>query len=75
MTAANLVLPDQFKHLHAHLLANGLLRDLKEFDPDVLRVRSKDVLDKIAARESAWERLVPPAVVEVIKRKQLFGYS
>ena len=72
-TAENLHLPDPLKHLHAHLLANGWLRDLKEFDPAVLRVRSKDVMEKIAARDASWEKLVPPQVVEVIKRKKLFG--
>jgi hypothetical protein len=75
LTAANLQLPDHVKHLHAHLLAGGALRDLHQFNPEVLRIRSKDVLTKIAARDAAWEQLVPPPVVEVIKRKQLFGYA
>ena len=75
VTAQNYVVPEHLRHLHAHLLANGLLRDLKEYNPDVLRIRSKDVLDKIAARDAAWEKLVPPPVVEVIKSKKLFGYG
>jgi len=75
VTAQNYIVPEHLRHLHAHLLANGLLRDLKEFTPDVQRIRSKDVLEKIAARDAAWEKLVPPPVVEVIKRKKLFGCS
>jgi len=31
-------------------------------------------LNKIQAGDPAWEKLVPPPIVEVIKAKQLFGY-
>jgi len=75
VTAENFRVPDHLRHLHAHLLANGFFRDLKEYDRDALRIRSKDVLEKIAARDAAWEKLVPPPVVEVIKSKKLFGYA
>ena len=75
LTAENLRVPDHLRHLHAHLLANGSLRDLKEFNPHVLRIRSNDVLEKIAARDPAWEKLVPPQIVETIKSKKLFGCS
>jgi len=75
VTAENCHVPDHLRHLHAHLMANGFFRDLKEYNPEVLRIRSKDVLDKIAARDAAWEKLVPPQIVEVIKRKKLFGFA
>jgi hypothetical protein len=75
MTAKNLRLPETLAHLHAHLVANRWLRDLKEFDPAVLRVRSRDVLEKIAARDASWEKFVPVRVVEVIKRQKLFGWQ
>jgi len=33
------------------------------------------VLDAIAIHNPAWEKLVPPQIVEIIKREQLFGYQ
>jgi hypothetical protein len=40
-----------------------------------LTVYSGDVLAKIKAGDAAWEKLVPPPIVQVIKAKRLFGWS
>jgi len=42
-------------------------------NPDYLRICSRDVLEKIKTGDVTWEKLVPPPIVEVIKRKKLFG--
>ena len=36
---------------------------------------SADVLKRIKARDESWEKMVPPAVAEVIKRRGFFGYA
>jgi hypothetical protein len=75
LTAANFPVPPQLKNLYAHFLENRLVQDVQSSNPDFLRIRSRDVLEKIKAGDAAWEKLVPPPIVEVIKRKKLFGYA
>ncbi|MCX8092319.1 MAG: TonB-dependent receptor [Verrucomicrobiae bacterium] len=72
-TAANFPVAPELRHLYAHLRDNGFIRDLSKYDPACLRIRSQDVLERIRARDPSWEQLVPAPIVEVIKRKRLFG--
>jgi len=63
----------QLRHLFAHLRENRFIQGLEGFNPGLLSIRSRDVLDKIKARDESWERLVPAPIVEIIKRDKLFG--
>jgi hypothetical protein len=63
------------KHLYAHLVENGFVKDITSYNPDYLKVYSSDVLKKIKANDNSWETLIPPAVVEAIKAKKLFGWK
>lgn len=74
-TAGNFVIPDRLKHLYHHLRENEDIQDVTPSNPEFLRIRSQDVLDKITTRDAAWEKLVPPPIVDVIKAKKLFGYA
>jgi len=74
-TAANFPIAPELRHLYAHLRENGFIRDIPNYDPECLRIRSQDVLDKIRSRDPSWEQLVPAPIVEVIKRKRLFGWG
>jgi hypothetical protein len=74
VTAANFPVPPALRHLHAHLLENRFVQDVQPSNPDYLRIRSRDVLEKIKTGDPAWEKLVPPPILEVIKAKLLFGY-
>jgi hypothetical protein len=65
--------PPRLSHLYQHLLANGFIEAIANFDPDLLPIRSRDVLAKIQAGDNSWEQLVPPPIVEIIKRDRLFG--
>ena len=49
--------------------------DIESFDPDVLHIFSKEVLDMIRAGKPGWEELVPPYVDNMIKDNRLFGYK
>jgi hypothetical protein len=75
LTAENFKIAPQLKHLYAHLLENRLIQDIPNFNPDYLRIRSADLLDKIKAGDASWEKSVPPKIVEVIKAKRLFGWT
>jgi hypothetical protein len=74
-TVENMEVPAHLRHLFAHLVENRFVENIKKYKPDYLAVYSSDVLDKIQAGDASWEILVPPPIVQVIKRKQLFGWK
>ena len=74
LTLKNAPVASNLRHLYAHLLENGCLTDLRNANPDFLTIYPRDVLNKIQAGDAAWEKLVPPPIVEIIKTKRLFGY-
>jgi hypothetical protein len=74
-TARNFPIAPNLKHLYAHLLENRLIEGIENFNPRLLPIRARDVLTRIQAGDPGWEALVPPPIVELIKRQQLFGYS
>lgn len=75
LTAENFAVSPHLKHLYAYLLENGYIQPLRNYSPELLRIRRRDVLRKIETGDAAWESMVPPPIVEVIKREQLFGYQ
>jgi hypothetical protein len=75
ITAQTFPVAPPLKHLYAHLLENGFVEGIGNYNKDFLRIRSRDVLDLIKAGDASWEQLVPPPVVEVIKRQGLFGWG
>jgi hypothetical protein len=62
------------RHLYAHLLENGFICPMRDYDPKFLGIRSADVLAKIRSGDSSWTDLVPPEVAEIIRSRHLFGY-
>jgi len=74
LTAESFPVSPHLKHLYAHLLENRFIQDIRGFDASLLPIRSRDVMTQIQSGEAAWEQLVPPPIVEVIKRGRLFGY-
>jgi hypothetical protein len=74
ITADNFPVAPHLKHLYAYLLERRYLQGVRNFSRDLVRIRRREVLAKIQAGDPAWEDLVPPAIVEVIKRDGLFGY-
>jgi hypothetical protein len=74
ITAENFPVAPQLKHLYQHLLENRFIQGIANYDAKLLPIRSRDVLSKIQSGDPAWEPLVPPQIVESIKRNTLFGY-
>jgi hypothetical protein len=73
-TLETLDLAPNLRHLFAHLVENGCIEAIRNYNPDYLATYSQDVLSKIKAGDAAWEELVPLPIVELIKRKKLFGH-
>ena len=47
----------------------------QRYNEAYLSIRTPDVLARIEKGDPSWERLVPPAVADIIKAKKLFGWS
>ncbi|HTL55871.1 MAG TPA: hypothetical protein VL361_09335 [Candidatus Limnocylindrales bacterium] len=75
VTADNYHVAPHLKHLYTHLLENRYIQGIRKFDPELVRIRRRDVLAAMQTGDDAWEQTVPPQIVEVIKRNRLFGYG
>lgn len=74
-TSENLRVHPRMKELYKFFKYNGKVVDIKDYNPDILDVFSKTVVDMIANGERGWEKMLPEGIPEVIKDKRLFGYS
>jgi hypothetical protein len=73
-TVENAEIPGAQNHLFRHLVGEGRIKPLDNFDESVLHIFSRDVLKRIKENNDAWEHMVPPEVAEMVKHRQLFGY-
>ena len=60
-------------HLYRHLVENKFVEDLTDYDPACLPVYTSDILQKIHSGDKSWEKLVPAPIVEIIRKRKLFG--
>jgi hypothetical protein len=74
VTAETCRVPSNLFHLYTHLLTNGYIRSLEASPGVEIAVLPRTVRERIRERDSAWETLVPPEVVKVIRERGLFGY-
>jgi hypothetical protein len=73
-TIQNLAVGDYLQPLYDYLARRGSFVDLDNYKPDYLPILSRDVLQRIAGGDGAWESMVPPAVGDLIKKRGFFGY-
>src|SRR5712691_8459647 len=73
-TAENVEMPADVCSLYRHLVERGRIKQLHNFDRNVLHIFSRDVLRRIKDRDASWEEMVPPEIADVIKRRGFFGY-
>ncbi|MCH2488923.1 MAG: TonB-dependent receptor [Flavobacteriales bacterium] len=69
----NLKVHPRMKELYKFFKYNGKVVDIKDFNPDILDIFSREVLSKIEQGEDDWEGMLPPGVAEIIKEKCLFS--
>jgi len=74
-TSDQLDVEPDLKHLYRHLVENGYIESIREFDPGQLHVTPGSVLGAIQSGDPGWEKLVPPQAAAVIKQEGLFGYD
>jgi hypothetical protein len=73
-TVQNLDIAPHLKHLYQHLVDNQFITDITGYNVEALKIYSGDVLSRIHSGDDSVSQLVPPAIVEVIKKKSLFGW-
>jgi hypothetical protein len=73
VTAKNLEVAPNLRHLYAFLLENRHLEFIDHYDESLLPIRSRDLLDRIQAGKPGWEAMVPPLVAGLIKERGYFG--
>ncbi len=72
--AENYPVAPHLNHLYAYLLENRFIQGVRKFNPDLVRLRRREVLQGIQSGGADWEQMVPPQIVEIIKRDRLFGF-
>jgi hypothetical protein len=72
ITSRNIEIPAEIRFLYEHLLENRNIVDIEAFNPDILSIYHKAVLDMIQQGIGGWEQFVPAPVARLIKAKRLF---
>jgi hypothetical protein len=74
-TVENMDVAPHLRHLYKYLVENHFVENIRNYNPDYLKIYSSDVLAKIKAGDNTLEKLVPPPIAQVIKAKRLFGWN
>lgn len=75
ITSQNLKVHPRMKELYKFFVCNGKVVDLKNYDPNILEIYAKQILQMIANGEEGWENMLPERIPEIIKAQKLFGYA
>ncbi len=75
VTADNVRIPEEARHLYDHLRKNGCIVPIENFRKESLGILSRNVFDKICTGDACWEQLVPAEVAKCIKARRFFGYK
>ena len=74
VTAEDFEVAPNLRHLYAHLVQNGFIEPVRDFDRAALPIRSRDVLARLRAGDPAWAEMVPGEVAQRIRERRLFGF-
>ncbi len=74
MTLESMPVHPRLRPLYDYLISNKRMVDIESYDPTVLHIFSKAVLQAIRDAKAGWEDMVPPYVDNMIKDNRLFGY-
>jgi hypothetical protein len=74
ITSETLQIPAHLRHLHLYLLEGRQIGSITDVERKGLQFLPKDVLAMIQSGDPAWEELVPPTGVRLIKDRGVFGF-
>lgn len=73
--STNFGVPTHLLYLYQYLVANKRIKDITNYNAEILHIYSDKVLEMIRSGQTGWEEMVPAPVLEAIKTKKLFGYK
>ena len=74
VTATQIEVARNLRSLFRYLIDNQYVQEITDYHPEYLRIHPPDVLARLQSGDSSWERMVPPEVVHLIKKREFFGY-
>lgn len=75
ITSENLKVHPRMKELYKFFKYNGKVVDITNYDPSVMDIFSREVINMIANDKKGWEDMLPEGVANYIKEECLFGYK
>ncbi|HET8885102.1 MAG TPA: TonB-dependent receptor [Salinimicrobium sp.] len=72
ITSENLKVHPRMKELYKFFKYNGKVVDIEDYDPKVLDIFSREVLQMIVDGEEGWEDKLPEKTAKMIKKYDLF---
>lgn len=75
MNSENLKVHPRMKELYKFFKYNGKVIDIEDYDPTILDVFSREVLQLISEGKGGWEEMIPEVTAQMIKSQHLFGYQ
>ena len=74
LSATKVHVAPNLRALFQYLIDNRYIEEIADYNPDYLRIYPPNAMAKIKAGDVAWEQMVPPEVVQIIKEREFFGY-
>lgn len=74
ITATKIEVAPNLRSLFRYLIENQFIQEVVDYNPAYLGIHPSDALAKLQSGDAAWEKMVPPEVVAIIKKRQFFGY-
>jgi len=74
VTATQIEVAPNLRSLFRYLIDNQYVQEITDYHLEYLRIHPPAVLAKLQSGDSRWERMVPPEVAHIIKKREFFGY-
>jgi hypothetical protein len=74
VTATQIDVARNLRSLFQYLIDNQYIQEITDYHSEYLRIHPSDVLARLQSGDTAWERMVPSEVVQIIKSREFFGY-
>jgi len=75
INSENLKVHPRMKELFKFFKYNGKVVDIEGYNPEILDVFSREILQMIHEGKSGWETMLPERTAVMIKEQNLFGYK
>ncbi len=75
ITSENLKVHPRMKELFKFFKYNGKVVDIEKYNPNILDVFSREILQMINEGKTGWENMLPERTASMIKEQNLFEYK